>query len=192
MNIAENSFSESISSHEEVFRQFKETGYPVIREIVEHLSRCFENNGKVLLIGNGGSAADCQHIAGELIGRFRASRDPLPGLSLASDTSVLTCIANDFGYGSVFSRQVLTLGEEQDLLWALSTSGASPNILKAAEAAKEKQMAVISFTGKEESPLEKISDVCLCANTEDTARAQEIHQIAYHIICSYLDDIYPE
>lgn len=190
MNLSEKVFSASITKHDEAVQKFKKAGFPIIREIVEKLSTCFENRGKVLLIGNGGSAADCQHIAGELVGRFRRNRKPLPAISLASDTSVLTCIANDFDFESAFSRQVMALADKEDLLWAFSTSGSSANILKAVEIARDKNIPVVSFTGTENSPLEKNSDVCLCAGTNETGHAQEIHQMTYHIICKYLDELY--
>ncbi|MDX1618581.1 MAG: SIS domain-containing protein, partial [Balneolaceae bacterium] len=131
-----------------------------------------------------------QHIAGELVGRFEKERPPLPAISLASDTSVMTCIANDYEYESLFARQVEALARPGDLLWALSTSGESPNILRAAEWAKENGITVISFTGCNESTLENISDHCLCVGTRNTARVQEIHQLAYHIICRYLDNVH--
>lgn len=192
MDITEEIFLESISCHEGILNRFKKKGFPVIHTIIGHLVACFENEGKVLLAGNGGSAADCHHIAGELVGRFKKNRRPIPAQSLVSDTSVLTCIANDYDFNSVFSRQIEALAESRDLLWVLSTSGTSPNIMKAVQTAKENEMKVIAFTGRVDSPLEQISDICLCAGTEKTAHAQEIHQVAYHIICTYLDKIYAE
>jgi D-sedoheptulose 7-phosphate isomerase len=190
MNNTANIFSEEISYHVELVNKFKEKGFAAIEQIVDCLSACFDNGGKVLLMGNGGSAADCQHIAGELVGRFKINRSALPAISLACDTAVLTCISNDFDYESVFSRQVKALAEPQDLLWAISTSGSSSNVLKAVKWANEREITVISFTGKKDSPLEEISDICLCAGTPKTAQAQQIHQISYHIICGYLDQIY--
>jgi D-sedoheptulose 7-phosphate isomerase len=190
MDITKETFSEALLHHFKLVRQFKQSGFPAIQEIVTCIANVFDNNGKILLMGNGGSAADCQHIAGELIGRFKADREGLPAICLACDASVLTCIGNDFDYESVFSRQVQAMGDSQDLLWAISTSGASVNVLKAAKVAKQKEIAVLSFTGKTDSQLEKTSDICLCAKTDETAQAQQIHQVAYHIICGYLDQIY--
>lgn len=192
MDIKEEIFLNAISSHLDLLDEFKKNNFTVIQKIIDRITTCFEKEGKLLLVGNGGSAADCQHIAGELVGRFKMNRRPLAALSLTNDTSVLTCIANDYDYESVFSRQLEALAKPQDILWALSTSGSSANVVKAAQLAKEKDLIVIAFTGKDNSLLEKISDICLCAGTAETAHAQEIHQIAYHIICNYLDDIYTD
>jgi D-sedoheptulose 7-phosphate isomerase len=192
MDITEKIFEEAMSHHFELLNQFRRLGFSMIQEIINRISNCFDDGGKVLLVGNGGSAADCQHIAGELVGRFKADREGVPAICLACDSSVLTCIGNDFDYETIFSRQVQALGDSHDLLWAISTSGTSANVLKAAKVAKQKGISVLSFTGKTNSPLEKISDTCLCVATNDTAQAQQIHQVAYHIICGYLDQIYDD
>lgn len=192
INITSNDFQDSILTHFGILRQFQETGFPIIQNIVDRLSHCFTNHGKVLFVGNGGSAADCQHLAGEFAGRFKKNRRPLAAMSLAGDIAVLTCIANDYDYESVFSRQVEALGNEGDILWAFSTSGASRNVVKAAEVGIDRGLKIISFTGSKSSPLERKSDICLCAGTDNTAHAQEIHQVAYHIICRYLDSMYDE
>lgn len=190
-NLSDNHvFLQAINAHEKAVDHFRDNGHRIIAEITESLVQCFENGGKVLLAGNGGSAADCQHIAGELAGRFKMQRKPLPAISLSTDTSVITCIANDFDYATIFSRQVDAIGGKGDIFWAFSTSGASPNILKAIDIAKKKELITISFTGKPESRLEKESHLCLCAHTDDTGHAQEIHQLAYHIICRYVDSFY--
>ena len=151
---------------------------------------CFKNNGKILLCGNGGSAADAQHIAGEFIGRFRKNRQPLPAIALNTDTSVVTCIANDYSFDEIFSRAVEALGKKGDVLWAFSTSGSSPNIIKAAEQAKAKNMKILAFTGKANSKLEAMADVCICSSSDLTCIAQEMHQIVYHLICELVDEIY--
>ncbi len=151
--------------------------------IIESLSR----NGTVYICGNGGSAADAQHIAGELIGKFEASRKALPAVALTTDTSVITSVANDLSYETVFARQVEALMGKGDILWAISTSGASPNVLAAAELARKKGARILAFTGLKNSPLEKMADVCLCALSRSTARSQEIHQLAYHIICKLVE-----
>lgn len=192
MDDKEKIFYDSINLHQEILKRYRKTGFPVICKIVNALSKCFHNNGKLLLIGNGGSAADCQHIAGELAGRYKLNRIPLPAISLVGDSSVLTCIANDYNYEFVFSRQIEALANKNDIIWAFSTSGSSPNILNAVKIGRKNDVFVISFTGKKNSPLEKMSDVCLCAETEDTGHAQEIHQIAYHIVCQYIDEMYKE
>jgi len=156
----------------------------------ETISKCaqlivqtYEKGGKVLLAGNGGSAADAQHIAGELLGRFKMEREPLAALSLSTDTSVLTALTNDYSGDIIFSRQVEALGVEGDLLIALSTSGSSKNILLACEKAKKLGMKVIGFTGSKPCELEGYADVLLRADSADTPRIQEAHITAAHIIC---------
>jgi D-sedoheptulose 7-phosphate isomerase len=148
----------------------------------------YQNGGSVYLCGNGGSAADCQHIAGELIGRFRKERKALPAIALTTDTSVLTCLGNDYDFAHIFLRQVEAMVTEKDLLWAFSTSGTSENVIKAVNLAKEKGAKIIGFTGKPQSLLESLSDACLCTNTMHTSASQEVHQLAYHIICKLVED----
>ena len=158
-----------------------------IADCAQLITKSIKQGGIVYLCGNGGSAADAQHIAGEFVGRFKRERKALPAVALSTDTSILTCIANDYDYESIFSRQVEGLVKQNDLLWGISTSGNSPNVVKAAKLAKEKGAYIIAFTGKAESKLEKIADVCLCAQGKATASSQEIHQLAYHIICDLVE-----
>jgi D-sedoheptulose 7-phosphate isomerase len=143
---------------------------------------------KVLLAGNGGSAADCQHMAGELVGRFKKERKPLPAISLTTDTSILTAIANDYGAEFIFSRQVEAHGLDGDVLIAFSTSGASPNIIKAIEAARKEGMKVIGFTGSKGARMKALCDVCITAPSDDTPRIQECHTLAAHIICGLVEE----
>ena len=185
-------FEDYLNQHEKSVQHFRKHALPVIKSALNLILDCFGQKGKIILAGNGGSAADCQHITGELLGRYKKNRVPLPAISLTTDTSVITCIANDFEFESVFSRPLKALGQKQDVLWLFSTSGTSPNIIKAAETASKMGMKILSFTGKPHSDLETMSDVCLCANTHDTGHAQEIHQLAYHIICSYIDQYFTE
>jgi D-sedoheptulose 7-phosphate isomerase len=143
------------------------------------------------IIGTGLLAVpDCQHIAGEFVGRFRAERKALAAIAFSTDTSVITCIGNDYSFDDIFSRQAQALIKSGDILWAFSTSGKSKNIIKAVNAAKGKGATIISFTGKAESELEKISDICLCAATNYTSTSQEIHMLAYHIVCDLIDDVF--
>jgi D-sedoheptulose 7-phosphate isomerase len=151
------------------------------------VTETFEAGGALYLCGNGGSAADAQHIAGEFVGRFQSERRALPAVALSTDTSVLTCLANDYDYERVFARQVEALVQPGDILWAFSTSGASPNVLKAVDAARDRGARVVAFTGRKDSPLEDRADLCLCADAPRTARSQEIHQLAYHIICDLVE-----
>lgn len=142
---------------------------------------------KVLICGNGGSAADAQHIAAELAGRYRRDRPALAGLALSTDTSVLTAVGNDYGYERVFSRQVEALGQRGDLLWAISTSGNSPNVLWAIESARQKGLRVLGFTGLSGGKMAETCDLCFKAPTENTPFIQQTHQIAYHIICELVE-----
>ncbi len=183
----DNTFADAIAAHKEALETFSATGSVVVEQISTLIMECVQNGGCVYLCGNGGSAADSQHIAGELVGRFRRTRQPLPAVALTTDTSVLTCIGNDYSYDDIFTRQVEALVTDRDLLWAFSTSGTSSNILAAVDVAREKGAQVIAFTGKTASPLEQRADVCLCARTDATNVAQEIHQLAYHIICERID-----
>jgi D-sedoheptulose 7-phosphate isomerase len=152
------------------------------------LTSALQGGHKILLCGNGGSAADCQHIAGELVGRFKKERAAWPAISLSSDTSILTALANDYGVDVMFQRQVEALGSEGDVLMAFSTSGTSANIIKAVEAAREKRMKVIGFTGSGGAKLKSLSDVCIMAASDDTPRIQESHITAAHIICGLVED----
>ena len=182
-----NQITETIETHKKMLAEFQESGIEKVAAISQAITRILEQNGTVYLCGNGGSAADAQHIAGELVGRFRRERKALAAVALSTDTSVMTCIANDYSYEKVFSRQVEALVREGDILWAFSTSGTSANVIAAAESAKNKGAYVIAFTGRINSKLEQIADICLCAEDESTARSQEIHQLAYHIICELVE-----
>ena len=142
---------------------------------------------KVLLIGNGGSAADAQHIAAELVGRFKLERVGLPAIALTTNTSTLTALANDYGYDSVFSRQVEALANARDVLIAITTSGASPNILKAVETAHSKGVIVIALTGKNGGKLKSMADVTIVVPSDNTPRIQEAHITIGHIICHLVE-----
>ena len=183
----ENSILFLLNEHKKALGDFEKYSQQTVLRIANLIISCTENGGIIYLCGNGGSAADCQHIAGEFVGRFRKKRHPLPAVSLTTDTSVLTCIGNDYNYDDIFVRQVQALIHGGDILWAFSTSGASPNIIKAVKEAKKKGATIIAFTGKTKSDLEKLSDGCLCSNTKLTSTAQELHLLAYHIICELVD-----
>ena len=152
------------------------------------LIETFKNGGKVMLAGNGGSAADCQHIAAEFIGKLNFDREPLPAIALTANTSNLTCIANDYGYEKIFSRQIKALAKTNDTLIVYSTSGKSKNIIKALEEARPIVNSIISLTGSYTNDLIKYSDAVLSANTTKTTRIQEIHAIAGHIMCECVEE----
>ncbi len=142
---------------------------------------------KVLVAGNGGSAAEAQHFAAELVGRFKRERAPYAVLSLTTDTSILTAVANDYGYQNVFARQVSAFGQTGDMLIAFSTSGESENLVYAAEAAQRSSMTVIAITGDRPSRLECLASVTVRVPTVDTAVAQELHMIVTHILCDIVE-----
>lgn len=144
----------------------------------------------IFFCGNGGSAADAQHLAAELVGRYRAEREALPGVALTVDTSILTAVANDYSYARVFARQVEALGRAGDLLVAISTSGNSPNVVAAAQAAQEKGMRVIGMTGASECELDRWATHVLHIPATVTARVQEMHLMVGHIWCAMVDDGY--
>lgn len=147
----------------------------------------YKTGGKVLLIGNGGSAADAQHIAAELVGRFKLERKGLPAIALTTDTSILTALANDYGYDTVFSRQLETLANDKDILIAITTSGTSPNILKAVEMARSKNITVIGLTGGDGGKLQDVADITIAVPSDSTPRIQESHITIGHIICNLVE-----
>ncbi|MHC4680229.1 MAG: D-sedoheptulose-7-phosphate isomerase [Planctomycetota bacterium] len=179
--------AETVETHKKMVAEFEQRGIETIVSIAQALADALEQNGTIYLCGNGGSAADAQHIAGELVGRFCRERKALPAVALSTDTSVMTCIANDYSYEKVFARQVEALVGKGDILWAFSTSGSSANVIAGAEAARKRGTCVVAFTGTSNSELEEIADICFCAENESTARSQEIHQLAYHIICDLVE-----
>jgi D-sedoheptulose 7-phosphate isomerase len=168
-----------------------------VKVLVEPLSRasgrmvqCLMKEGKILSCGNGGSAADAQHFAAELLNRFEMERPPLSAMALSTDTSTLTSIANDYSYNDVFSKQVRALGHPGDLLLAISTSGNSPNVIEAIHAAHDRQMDVIALTGKQGGKIAgllKPADVHICVPAERTARIQEVHLLCLHCMCDAID-----
>lgn len=144
---------------------------------------CVQNSGKILVCGNGGSAADAQHFVAEFIGRFYFDRQPLPAIALTTDTSILTCVANDYSYDDVFSRQVSALGSSGDVLIAISTSGNSQNVINAVNVAKENGCKTILLTGKKGGKLDAMCDVVIAVPSDDTPRIQEMHLFVEHMIC---------
>ena len=161
-----------------------------IAEAIELMFTALSNGNKILACGNGGSAADCQHFAAELVGRFERERFPLPALALTTDTSILTAVGNDYSYKEIFSKQVQAFGQSGDILLAFSTSGNSANIMAAIEVAQERDMRVVALTGKGGGEIGKIlqvGDVHLCVPHERTARIQEVHLVMLHCICDGID-----
>ncbi len=178
--------TKTIETHKKMIAEFEATGVEAVIDAADTIIKALKQGGRLYICGNGGSAADAQHIASELVGRFQRERKALPVIALTTDTSAITSISNDYGYESVFARQVEALVKKDDILWAISTSGISPNVIAAAELAKEKGATVLAFTGRADRRLEKIADICFCAENS-TPRSQEIHQLAYHIICELVE-----
>lgn len=158
-----------------------------ISKIANLIIDTYKNGGKVFLVGNGGSAADAQHIAAELIGRFKIDRRGLAAIALTTDSSVLTSLSNDYGFEDVFVRQLDALSSEGDILIAITTSGTSPNIIKAAEFAKENKVKVVSLVGKNKTKLTEISDAFISIPSHNTPRIQESHITIGHIICNLVE-----
>jgi len=152
---------------------------------------CLLANGKVLACGNGGSACDAQHFAAEMIGRFERERPELPAISLATDTSILTAVANDYSFEQIFAKQVRGLGTKGDVLLAISTSGNSGNVIAAIDAAREREMHVVALTGKGGGRIGEMvggGDVHICVPHDRTARIQEVHLLAIHCLCDAIDN----
>lgn len=165
---------------------------PKMVENFEHANevclKTYLNQGKILIAGNGGSAADAQHFAGELVSRFNFDRPPLSAIALTTDSSILTAIGNDYGYEDVFARQIQAHGRTGDVFIAISTSGNSPNILKAIEAAKSIGLVVIGLTGRSGGKMKGMCDVCLCAPSDSTPRIQECHLFFEHTLCACIEE----
>lgn len=158
-----------------------------LTEAATLLLGALRNGHKALVAGNGGSAAEAQHFAAELVGRFKRERAPYAALALTTDTAILTAVANDYGYAEVFARQVRGLGQPGDVLLAFSTSGESENLARAAVAARECGVSVIAVTGQRASRLQTLADVCVQAPLTDTATVQEIHMLVTHILCDLVE-----
>jgi D-sedoheptulose 7-phosphate isomerase len=156
--------------------------------IAGYCTNAYQANGKILIAGNGGSAADAQHFAGELVSRFYFDRPPLAAIALTTDSSILTAIGNDYGYEDVFARQVQALGRTGDVFIAISTSGNSPNILKAIVAAKSIGLVVIGLTGRSGGKMKALCDICLCAPSDSTPRIQECHLVIEHSLCACIEE----
>jgi D-sedoheptulose 7-phosphate isomerase len=158
-----------------------------LMEIADKIVECYKKTGKVLICGNGGSAADSQHIAGELVGKFKLERSPLCAIALSTDTSILTAWSNDYNFEGVFARQVEAHAKENDILLGISTSGNSKNVIKAFEMGKRIGTYNISLTGEEGRKLKELSDICFDVPSRDTPRIQEAHMLIYHIVCDLVE-----
>jgi len=161
-----------------------------LRQGAERMVQCLMHDGKILACGNGGSAADAQHFSAELLNRFEMERPALPAIALTTDSSTITSIANDYDYDQVFAKQVRALGQPDDLLLAISTSGNSRNVVEAIHAAHERQMSVVALTGRNGGVMAEVlgqQDVHICVPHSRTARIQEVHILCLHCLCDAID-----
>jgi len=182
-DIIEKALKESVQAKESFIRSHGDA----LIEVAEKIASAFVHDQKLLICGNGGSAADAQHIASEFLNRFVLERPPLPALALTTDTSTITSIGNDYTFDDIFSKQVKALGLEGDILLAISTSGESENILRAVRDAKSQGLYTVALTGKDGGKLAPLVDTALVVQSEVTARIQEVHILAAHILCSLVD-----
>lgn len=173
-----------------LLNKIKDREIAKISAVANAIYRAFKNGNKLLICGNGGSAADAQHMSAEFINRFRIERVPLPAIALTTDTSVLTSISNDYSFFDVFSKQVLALGKENDVLFGITTSGKSPNVLRALEVAKEKKMVTVGLSGDFTEEMNKLCDYYIYVPSRNTPRVQEVHLIIEHIICEIIDNLW--
>jgi D-sedoheptulose 7-phosphate isomerase len=155
--------------------------------VVEALTSALKAGNKILIFGNGGSAADAQHLAAEFVNRFVIERPPLPAIALTTDSSIITSIGNDYDFSEVFSKQIRAIGQPGDIAWGISTSGNSANVLKALEVAKKIGLVTIAFTGKDGGAIGKVADLSINVSSSVTARIQEAHITAGHAICDLVD-----
>ncbi len=171
-----------------VKRALADTSAEVVARAAALVYECLRDGHKVLICGNGGSAADAQHVAAEFVGRFLKERRALPAIALTTDTSILTAIGNDYAFDVIFSRQVEALGQPGDVLVGITTSGNSPDVLRAVEAAKRLGLKTIGLTGMSGGKLAPLADLCICVPSPATPRVQEGHLAIIHAICELVDD----
>lgn len=179
-------FLSNLTSHQALMAELSALD-TTITDAGDVLAALLGAGGKLLFCGNGGSAADCQHLAAELTGRFMKDRRPLAGLALSTDSSALTCIGNDYSFDDVFARQVHALGRPGDALLAISTSGQSPNVIKAVQAAREIGIYTVGLLGRDGGPLRSLCDAAIVVPGQVTARIQEAHLLIGHTLCGLIE-----
>jgi D-sedoheptulose 7-phosphate isomerase len=178
-------FSESVKIKE----RFVEENTETIEEVARLIAGVFNDGGKLILFGNGGSSTDASHIAAEFVGRYRRERPGLPAIALNTDTAILTALANDYDYSEVFSRQLKALANEGDVVIAISTSGNSPNIIKAIDVAKRKKLKTVAFTGAKGEKFASRVNYAFVVPSQDTPRIQETHITLGHVLCQMVEEI---
>jgi D-sedoheptulose 7-phosphate isomerase len=183
-DIVLNSFKDSIKLKQDFLTK---ANIRTMVSVAQNIADTFKKGNKLLLFGNGGSAADAQHLAAEFVNRLRRERRPLPALALTTDTSILTSVSNDYDFSDVFSKQIDALGVKGDIAWGISTSGRSPNVIKGLEMAKRKGLITIALSGGDGGPLIDVADMGLTVNSKDIPRIQEVHITIGHTICEMVD-----
>lgn len=176
-----------LSAHRGVIVRIEDEMSQQIAEVLNLLVETFRSGGKLLVMGNGGSAADAQHFVAEIVGRFKMERPALPAIALSTDTSILTAIGNDYGFDMVFSRQIEALATAGDLVIGISTSGNSPNVMKALELARARGCSTVGLLGKDGGRIKDLCGIALIVPTEDTPRVQEGHITIIHILCDLME-----
>jgi len=184
INLINSYINESV----EIKKLFLNNNSEELKLIINLIIKCFKNKNKILVCGNGGSAADSQHFVAELVGRYKKEREALPAIALSTDTSNLTAIGNDYGFKNIFRRQVEALGNEDDILIGISTSGNSENIILAIEEARKKGMKTICLLGKFGGKIKDLCDLSIIVPSNNTPRIQEVHIMIIHIICEILEN----
>ncbi|MGH8598005.1 MAG: SIS domain-containing protein, partial [Gammaproteobacteria bacterium] len=188
----DNIVERSLRQHSDVLDAIRHELCGQIYECADLIAQTFRSGGKLLICGNGGSAADAQHIAAEFVGRYETERTALPAIALTTDTSALTALANDYGFERIFARQVESIAQPADCLLAISTSGTSANVIAAVMAARKLGCRIIGFTGAQGKKLAALSDLCVMIPSERTARIQEGHITIGHIICELIDESFAD
>ena len=183
----ENTIQKRFEESAEVKARFLKENLPQLLDVIKLVAHAFESGNKLFLFGNGGSAADAQHLATEFVNRYLMDRPPLPAIALTTDTSLLTSISNDFSFNEIFSKQLRALGKEGDVAIAISTSGNSANVIKAVEVAKEMRMKTVALAGSDGGVLAKIVDISLIVPSTSTPRIQETHILIGHILCEMVE-----
>jgi len=174
-------------------QQFWEEQGTAVAAAARMLARSLQTQGKVFIFGNGGSAADAQHLAAEFVNRFQVERPPLAAMALTTDTSILTAVANDYDFNEVFAKQLRALGRPGDVAWGISTSGASPNVVLGLKAARELGLATLALSGRDGGEVALVADLALIVPSRNTPRVQEVHITIGHILCDLVDfQLYPE
>ena len=185
--LLEHRVRQAFSNIAQLMAKFSEEQTEKLTAAARMLAEAFKEGNKVLLFGNGGSAADAQHLAAEFVNRFQVERPPLPAIALTTDTSILTAIGNDYDFQDIFVKQIMALGRKGDVAWGISTSGSSPNVVKGLEAAKKQKLYTLAVTGRDGGKMAPLADICLNVPSHDTPRVQEVQITIGHILCDLVD-----